>query len=89
MVYSYIKELLLLLFSVPFTLVELVYRRVVSEEVLAGTELPGGGGRGRLYLTLYCLHQNDFCIQMGSDESHLNVSLIVRGTKTVFINHNF
>ena len=24
----------------------------VSEEVLAGTEIPGGGGRGRIYLTL-------------------------------------
>ena len=27
-----------------------INRRVVSEEVLAGTEIPGGGGRGRLYL---------------------------------------
>ena len=34
---------------------------VVSEEVLAGTEVPGGGGRGRLYPTLHCHHQNDFC----------------------------
>ena len=31
------------------------------------------------------------CIKMGSDESHFNVSLIVRGQsrKTVSINHNF
>ena len=50
------------------------------------------GGRGRLYtcrytvwwkreiiyLSLYCHHQNDSCIKMGSDESPLNVSLIVR-----------
>ena len=40
----------------------------------------GGGGRGRssLYLSLHCHHQNDPCIKMGSDESHFNVSLIVR-----------
>ena len=30
------------------------------------------------YLSLHCHHQNDFCIKMGSDESHVNVSLIVR-----------
>ena len=35
-----------------------------------------GEGRGRLYLTLYCLHRNDFCIKVGSDEieNHYNVS---------------
>ena len=40
----------------------------------------GGGGRGReiIYLSLHCHHQNDFCIKMGSDESHFNVSFIVR-----------
>ena len=38
-----------------------------------------GGGRGRLlYLSLHCHHQNDSRIKMGSDESHFNVSLIVR-----------
>ena len=41
-------------------------------------------GRGRasereiIYLSLHCHHQNDSCIKMGSDESHFNVSLIVR-----------
>ena len=30
------------------------------------------------YVTLHCHHQNDSCIKMGSDESHFNVSLIVR-----------
>ena len=55
------------------------------------TEIPGGGGRGRLYLTLHCHHQNDSCIKMGSDESHFNVLLAVRSkvTKTVSTNHNF
>ena len=28
-----------------------------------------------IYLSLHCYHQNDLCIKMGSDESHLNVSL--------------
>ena len=28
-----------------------------------------------LYLSLHCHHQNDFCIKMGSDESHFNVSV--------------
>ena len=35
--------------------------------------------------------QNDSCIKMGSDESHFNVSLIVRDkvtNKTVTTNHN-
>ena len=38
----------------------------------------GGGGGGIIYLSLHCHHQNDSCIKMGSDESHFNVSLIVR-----------
>ena len=45
-----------------------------------------GGGKGAwkwgkreiIYLSLCCHHQNDTCIKMGSDESHFNVSLIVR-----------
>ena len=50
-----------------------------------------GGGRGGLrrwgeweilYLSLHCHHQNDSCIKMGSDESHFNVSLIVRDKVT-------
>ena len=31
-----------------------------------------------IYLSLHCHHQNDSCIKMGSEESHFNVSLIVR-----------
>ena len=39
----------------------------------------GGGGRGRfIYLSPHCHHRNDSCIKMGSDESHFNVSLLVR-----------
>ena len=35
-----------------------------------------------MYLSLHCHHQNDSCIETGSDESHFNVSLIVRDTVT-------
>ena len=35
-----------------------------------------------IYLSLRCHHQNDSCIKMGSDESHFNVSLIVRDKVT-------
>ena len=45
-----------------------------------------------IYLSLHCHHQNDPCIKVGSDESHLNVSLIVRDKvtiKTVSTDHNF
>ena len=31
---------------------------------------------------VYCHHQNDSCIKVGSDESHFNVSLIVRDKVT-------
>ena len=44
----------------------------------------GGGGGGRSYTYVYSVshHQNDSCIKMGSDESHFNVSLIVRDKVT-------
>ena len=35
-----------------------------------------------IYLSLHCHHQNDACIKIGSDDSHFNVSLIVRGKVT-------
>ena len=43
-----------------------------------------------IYLSLLCHHQNDFCIKMGSDESHFNVSVGSDGQfhKTVSTNHN-
>ena len=34
-----------------------------------------GGKREIIYLPLHCHHQNDFCVKMGSDESHFNVSI--------------
>ena len=45
--------------------------------ILAGTEIPGGRGRGRLYLTLHCHHHNDSCTKTGGAENHCNVLLIV------------
>ena len=41
--------------------------------------------RENIYLSSHCHHHNDSCIEMGSDESHFNVSLIVRDEVT---NHN-
>ena len=35
-----------------------------------------------IYLSLHCHYQNDSCIKMGSDESHFNISLIVRDKVT-------
>ena len=35
-----------------------------------------------MYLSLHCHHQNDSFIKMGSDESHFNISLIVRDKVT-------
>ena len=40
------------------------------------------GKRDIIYLSLRCHHQNDSCSEMGSDESHLNVSFIVRDKVT-------
>ena len=48
------------------------------------------GEREIIYLSLYCHHQNDSCIKMGSDEGHLNVSIGSDGQshRTVSTNHN-
>ena len=40
------------------------------------------GEREIIYLSLHCHHQNDSFIEVGSDESHFNVSLIVRDKVT-------
>ena len=48
------------------------------------------GKRVIIYLSLHCRHQNDFCIKMGNDESHFNVSVGSDGQshKTVSTDHN-
>ena len=42
----------------------------------------GGGGRGRVYTYRYTVTTRMTCIEMGSDDSHFNVSLIVRDKVT-------
>ena len=41
-----------------------------------------GEEREIIYLSLHCHHQNDFCMKLGSDECHFNVSLTVRDKVT-------
>ena len=50
----------------------------------------GVGGRGIIYLSLHCHHQNDTCIKTGSNEGHFNVSVGSDGQShmTVSANHN-
>ena len=40
------------------------------------------GKREMIYLSLHRHNQNDSCVRMGSDESHFNVSIIVRDKVT-------
>ena len=49
----------------------------------------GGGGRGRVYTYRYTVTTRMTCIQMGSDESHFNVSAGNDGQshRTVSTNH--
>ena len=41
-----------------------------------------GGEGDHIYLSLHYYHKNDSCITMGSEESHFNVSVIVRDKVT-------
>ena len=49
-----------------------------------------GGKREIIYLSRHCHHQNNSCIEMGSNESHFNVSVGSDGQshKTVSTNRN-
>ena len=42
----------------------------------------GYGGRGRVYTYRYTVTTRMTCIKIGSDESHFNISLIVRDKVT-------
>ena len=42
----------------------------------------GGGGRWRVYTYRYTVTTRMTCIKMGSDESHFNVSLVLRNKVT-------
>ena len=47
------------------------------------------GKRESIYLSLHCHHQNDFCIKMGRDESHLVHNCEGQSHKTMSTDHNF
>ena len=50
----------------------------------------GGGGGEIIYLSLHCHHQNDFCITVDSDESHLIFhNCDGQSNKTMSTDHNF
>ena len=49
--------------------------RLIRDGEKGGTRVWRWGEREIIYLSLHSCHrQNDFCIKMGSDESHFNVS---------------
>ena len=64
--------------------------RLMKDGKNGGKGYGGGGKREIIYLSLHCHHQNDFCIKMGSDECHFNVSVgsDEQSHKTVSTNHN-
>ena len=45
------------------------------------------GKREIIYLSLHCHYLNDFCIKMGSDESHLNFLLLLLIVRVKVIRH--
>ena len=57
----------------------------LKQAVLAGTEIPGGGERGRPYLTLHWHHRNDSCIKMSSCKSYLIFSLTAQGQSHITV----
>ena len=80
--------MLLLCLRTPSLSPSLLVKCKVSKQGLLGTGRRRGGGGGEgvwreiIYLSLRCHHRNDFRIKTGSDESHFNVSLIVRDKVT-------
>ena len=56
--------------------------RLIRDGEKGGKGVRMWGRRTIIYLSLHCHHQNDSCIKVGSDESHFNVSLIVRDKVT-------
>ena len=67
--------------------------RLIRDREKWGRGYGGGGVREIIYLSLHCYHQNDFCIKVGSGESHFNVSQLFycegQSHKTVSTDHNF
>ena len=48
--------------------------RLIRDGENGGRGVRRRGKREIIYLSLHCHHQQDFCIKVGSDESHFNVS---------------
>ena len=48
--------------------------RLLRDGEKGGKGAWGLGKREIIYLSLHCQHHNDFCIKVGSDESHFTVS---------------
>ena len=48
--------------------------RLIRDGEKGGKGVWRWGEREIIYLSLHCHHQNDFCIKVGSDESHFSVS---------------
>ena len=73
--------------NVPVNMVLNVHRNTETIRLIRDGEKGGGEGvrshgRGRLYTYRYTVTTRMTCIKMGSDESHFNVSLIVRDKVT-------
>ena len=49
--------------------------RLIRDGENGGKRISRWEKRESIYLSLHCHHQNDFCIKMGSDESHFSVSV--------------
>ena len=56
--------------------------RLIRDGEQAGKRVWRWGEREFIHLSLHSHRQNDSCIKMGRDESHFNVSSIVRGKVT-------
>ena len=48
--------------------------RLIRDGEKGGAGVWRWGEREIIYLSLHCQHQDEFCIKVGSDESHFNVS---------------
>ena len=56
--------------------------RLISDGKKEGKGVWRWGETETIYPSLHCHHQNESCVVMGSDESHFNVSLIVKDKVT-------
>ena len=56
--------------------------RLIRDGKKGGKGVWRWGKKEIIYLSLHCHHQNDSCIKVGSDESHFNVSLIMKDKVT-------